>query len=92
MAKKAAAKKPAKKTAKKAAAKKTPKKQAAPPPREALLVGSKVKAALRQFEVNVGEGTVEALNEMMYWYIEQAAKRAQSNNRKTVRPYDVIVG
>jgi histone H3/H4 len=74
------AKKKAKKTAKKAAAKK-----------EMLLVGSKVKAALRSYNVNVGEGTVDALNEMLYWYVEQAAKRADKNKRKTVRGYDVMV-
>jgi hypothetical protein len=28
---------------------------------------------------------------MMYWYIEQAAKRAGANKRKTVRGYDVIL-
>jgi histone H3/H4 len=73
------AKKKAKK-AKKTAAKK-----------EMLLVGSKVKAALRSYNVNVGEGTVDALNEMVYWYVEQAAKRADKNKRKTVRGYDVMV-
>lgn len=92
MAKKAAAKKPAKKTAtKKPAAKKTAAKKTAPEPKEMLLVGSKVKAALRENEVNVGEGTLDALNGMMYWYISQAAKRAQANGRKTVRPHDIMV-
>jgi len=58
---------------------------------EMLLVGSKVKAALREHDVHVGEGTLDALNAMMHWYVDQAAKRAQANKRKTVRGYDVMV-
>jgi histone H3/H4 len=72
-------------------AKKKAKKKAAKKSKEMLLVGSKVKGALRSYGVNVGEGTVDALNEMMYWYIEQAAKRAGANKRKTVRGYDVVL-
>lgn len=94
MAKKAAkkvAKKAPKKTAKKApkkAAKKVAKK-AAPPP--VFLVGSKVKEALRAQGVNVGEGTVEALNGMVGWYIMQTALRTKANGRKTTRPHDVVL-
>ncbi len=58
---------------------------------ETLIVGSKVKAALRDAGVNVGGGTLEALNGMLHWYIEQAAKRAVANGRKTVRPHDVMI-
>lgn len=74
--------------AKKKAKKKATKKAAQ---LEMLLVGSKVKAALRAYDVNVGEGTLDALNGMMHWYIEQAAKRAAANKRKTVRGHDVMV-
>ena len=56
---------------------------------EMLLVGSKVKGALRDQGVNVGAGTVEALNAAMHAHIEQAAQRALANKRKTVRDYDV---
>ena len=66
------------------------KKKAAPPP-EMVLVGSKVKAALRAQDVNVGEGTLDALNGMLHWYIQQAALRAKANGRKTVRPHDVVI-
>lgn len=76
--------------AKKKTAKKATKKPAAKT-KEMLLVGSKVKSALRGYEVNVGEGTLDALNEMLYWYVEQAAKKAKANKRKTVRGYDVMV-
>ena len=58
---------------------------------ETLIVGSKVKNALREAGVNVGGGTLEALNDKLYWFIEQAAKRALANGRKTVRPHDVHV-
>lgn len=74
--------------AKKKAAKKTKKPAKT---KEMLLVGSKVKTALRGYGVNVGEGTLDALNEMLYWYVDQAAKKAQANKRKTVRGYDVMV-
>jgi len=61
------------------------------PEMEMLLVGSKVKAALRAQGVNVGEGTLEALNGMIHWYATQAALRAKANGRKTTRPHDVIM-
>ena len=76
--------------AKKKTAKKATKKPAAKT-KEMLLVGSKVKSALRGYDVNVGEGTLDALNEMLYWYVDQAAKKAKANKRKTVRGYDVMV-
>ena len=58
---------------------------------ETLIVGSKVKAALRAHGVNVGEGTLESLNGMMHWYLAQAALRTKANGRKTTRPHDVIM-
>ena len=73
------------------AKKKTKKKTKKAPPMEMLLVGSKVKAALRAQDVNVGEGTIEALNAMLHWYVTQAALRAKANGRKTTRPYDVVI-
>ncbi len=83
--KKATRKKAAKKTTKRAARKKAAK------PAEMLLVGSKVKAALRAYDVNVASDAPEALNNVVHWYIEQAVKRAQANGRKTVRPHDFVV-
>lgn len=58
---------------------------------ESLLVGSKTKAALKANGVNVGAGALDALNEVVHWYIDQAAKRAAANRRKTVRAYDFII-
>lgn len=57
---------------------------------EMLLVVSKVKQALRNHDVNVASDAADALNAVAYWYIEQAAKRAASNGRKTVRAHDFM--
>lgn len=76
------AKKKAKKKAKRAA-----RKQAM----EMLLVGSKTKTALKGYGVNVAGDAVDGLNGVVYWYIDQAAKRAQANGRKTVRAHDFVV-
>jgi hypothetical protein len=72
-------------------AKKTAKKKTQAPEMDMVLVGSKVKAALRAEGVNVGEGTLDALNGMVHWYLGQAALRAKANSRKTTRPHDVIL-
>lgn len=72
----------AKKKKKKVAAKKKPKSM------EMLLVASKTKEALKGYNVNVAADALESLNYMVYWYIEQAAKRAGENGRKTVRGHD----
>lgn len=58
---------------------------------ESLLVGSKTRAALKAHGVNVGAGALDALNEVVHWYIDQAAKRAAANRRKTVRGHDFTV-
>lgn len=86
----AAKKKPAKKPTKKTtttAKKKTTKKNTT----EMLLVGSKVKAALKASDVNVAGDAVEGLNQWVYWLIEQATARAAANGRKTVRAHDFMV-
>lgn len=57
---------------------------------EMLIVGTKVKNAIRGYECNVASDATDALNQVVYWYIEQAARRAQANGRKTVRPYDFM--
>ncbi len=57
---------------------------------EMLLVGSKVKQAIRNYKMNVASDAPTALNEVVNWYIDQAAKRAKANGRKTVRPYDFL--
>lgn len=56
-----------------------------------LLVGSKTKDALRKFKCNVASDALDGLNGVVHWYIEQAAKRAGANKRKTVRGHDFCV-
>jgi histone H3/H4 len=57
-----------------------------------LLVGSKTKEALKAHGCNVGSDAIPALNMVVHWYIEQAAKRAAANGRKTVRAHDIMAG
>ncbi|MFC1522027.1 hypothetical protein ACFL6Y_06420 [Elusimicrobiota bacterium] len=59
--------------------------------KEMLVVGSKVKAALKKAKCNTSGDALNGLNEWIYWLIEQAAKRAKANGRKTVRDHDFIV-
>jgi histone H3/H4 len=65
-------------------AKKSSKKQ------EMIVVSSKAKAALKKAGCNTASGALEALNGVLYWYIQQAAARAKANGRKTVRDYDFM--
>lgn len=61
--------------------------------KEMLLVGSKTKEALKgsgKTTFNVSSDTLDALNEHVYWLIEQAQKRCEANGRKTIRPYDIL--
>ena len=58
---------------------------------EMLLVGSKTKAALKAHGCNVGGDALEALNEVVHWFVQQGASRAVANGRKTVRGHDFMV-
>lgn len=57
---------------------------------EVLVVGSKVKDAIRKGDCNVAGDAIEGLNEYVHWLIEQAVKRAKENGRKTVRKHDFL--
>jgi histone H3/H4 len=61
--------------------------------KEMLLVASKTKEALKgsgKTTYNVSSDAMEALNEHVYWLIDQAQKRCEANGRKTIRPYDIL--
>jgi histone H3/H4 len=74
-----------KKATKKKAAKKSTKKK------EMLVVGSKTKEALKgKGKFNVSSDALEAVNEYVYWMVDQAQKRCAANGRKTIRPYDIL--
>jgi hypothetical protein len=58
---------------------------------EVLLVGSKVKAAIKAAGCNSSGDAVDGLNAWVHWLIQQATARAQANGRKTVRAHDFMV-
>lgn len=61
--------------------------------RDMLIVGSKTKEALKgsgKTTFNVSSDTLDALNNYVYWLVEQAQKRCEANGRKTIRPYDIL--
>jgi len=60
-------------------------------PQEVVLVGSKVKAAIKAAGCNSSADVIDALNDYVHWVIGQAAARASANGRKTVRGHDILV-
>jgi histone H3/H4 len=60
--------------------------------KEMLLVGSKVKAAIKDANCNTAGDALEGLNDWVHWLIQQATQRADRNGRKTVRAHDFMVG
>ncbi len=58
---------------------------------EPLIVASKAKALLKKAGCNVAGDAFEGLNGLVYWYLEQASKRAKNNGRKTVRSHDFMI-
>ncbi len=55
---------------------------------EPLVIASKAKAILKKAGCNTAGDALNGLNGLVYWYLEQAAKRASANGRKTVRAHD----
>ncbi len=55
---------------------------------EVLVVGSKVKEAIKKGGCNTAGDAVEALSEVVAWHIKKACERAKANGRKTVRAVD----
>ena len=55
---------------------------------EPLVIASKAKAILKKAGCNTAGDAFEGLNGVVAWYLEQAAKRAKANGRKTVRCHD----
>jgi len=59
-------------------------------PMEPLVIASKAKGVLKKAGCNTAGDAFEALNGYIYWLLEQAAKRAKANGRKTVRGHDFM--
>ncbi len=57
---------------------------------ESLVVSSKAKAILKKAKCNVAGDAFDGLNALIHWYLDQAAKRAKANGRKTVRAHDFM--
>lgn len=79
---------------KKAAKKKTTAKKratkSAKKANEVLIVQSKFKEALKANGVNVAADAMTGANDILHWYVAQAATRAKNNGRKTVRAHDFL--
>ncbi|MGE0868797.1 MAG: hypothetical protein AB7P03_09550 [Kofleriaceae bacterium] len=60
-------------------------------PAEMLLVSSKVRAMIKDAGCNTAGDALDGLNGYVSWLIDQAAKRAIGNHRKTVRAHDFII-
>lgn len=60
-------------------------------PKEMLLVASKVKGMIKDAGCNTAGDALDGLNQLVGWYIQQAAKRASENGRKTVRAHDFAI-
>jgi len=60
-------------------------------PKEMLLVASKVKGMIKDAGCNTAGDALDGLNSLVGWYIQQAAKRAGENGRKTVRAHDFAI-
>lgn len=58
---------------------------------EALIVASKSREVLKKAGCNVAGDALDGLNGWVYWLLEQSAKRAKANGRKTVRAHDFII-
>ncbi len=59
---------------------------------EMLLVGSKVRAMIKDAGCNTAGDALDGLNSYVGWLVAQATRRASENGRKTVRKHDFIIG
>lgn len=60
-------------------------------PTEMLLVSSKVRQLIKDAGCNTAGDALDGLNNYVGWLVQQAAKRASENGRKTVRAHDFII-
>lgn len=60
-------------------------------PPEMLLVSSKVRQMIKDAGCNTAGDALDGLNAYVGWLVDQAAKRASENGRKTVRAHDFML-
>ncbi|MEE9394347.1 MAG: hypothetical protein V3W41_17755 [Planctomycetota bacterium] len=70
-------------------AKKAKKKTSGRKSLDTLIVGSKVKAAIKENGCMTSGELLEALNKTVHEILDGACERAQNNKRSTVRAHDV---
>jgi hypothetical protein len=58
---------------------------------EPMIIASKCKAVLKKAGCNTAGDAFDGLNGIISWYLDQAAKRAKANGRKTVRAHDFTI-
>ncbi len=58
---------------------------------EPLVIASKAKGVLKKSGCNTAGDAFDGLNAVIYWHLDQAAKRAKANGRKTVRAHDFVI-
>jgi len=56
---------------------------------ELLVFGSRVKEIIKKNKMNMSGDFTKALSKKVEELVKDAIKRAKSNGRKTVRPYDL---
>ena len=56
-----------------------------------FVMRSRVKEALKKAGCNSSSDVLVGLNNVVSWYIAQAANRAKANKRVTVRAHDFII-
>ena len=56
---------------------------------DSIIVQSKVKEAIKGLELRTDSNVVDALNDKVNAMLKDAAARAKSNGRGTLRPYDL---
>jgi hypothetical protein len=64
---------------------------AAAAPSEMLLVASKVRQMIKDAGCNTAGDALDGLNGYVGWLVQQAARRAAENGRKTVRAHDFMI-
>ena len=57
--------------------------------REVLVVASKVKAYIKEHDMNTSAEAITAISEKVYSMLDQAVARSQCNGRKTLKSHDV---
>jgi hypothetical protein len=60
-------------------------------PKEMLLVASKVRQMIKDAGCNTAGDALDGLNGYVGWLVQQAARRAGENGRKTVRAHDFLI-